>query len=80
MGRPSPEHRSRSTPGKSPVRESRTPGSVGEVPGNWRLYPTIHPRCADLIVKPAMLVPMSGVCGHGDGVGGGGQGAHRMYP
>jgi hypothetical protein len=40
MGRPSPEHRSRSTPGKSPVRESRTPGSAGEVLGNWCLYPT----------------------------------------
>jgi transposase len=25
---------------KSPVRESRTPGSVGEVPGNRHLYPT----------------------------------------
>jgi len=32
MGRPSPERRSRSTAGKSPVRASRTPGSVGEVP------------------------------------------------
>jgi hypothetical protein len=27
---------------KSPVRESRTPGSVGEVPGNRHLYPTIN--------------------------------------
>jgi hypothetical protein len=25
---------------RSPVRESRTPGSVGEVPGNRHLYPT----------------------------------------
>ena len=25
--------------------------------------------CTDLTAKPAMLVPMSGVCGHGDGVG-----------
>ena len=32
--------RSRSTFDKSPVRESRTPGSVGEVPGNRHLYPT----------------------------------------
>jgi hypothetical protein len=40
MGRPSPERRSRSTAGKSPVRASRTPGSVGEVPGNQHLYPT----------------------------------------
>src|SRR5271166_2189295 len=40
MGRPSPECRSRLTSGKSPVRESRTPGSVGEVPGNRHLYPT----------------------------------------
>ena len=33
--------RSRLTFDKSPVRASRTPGSVGEVPGNWHLYPTI---------------------------------------
>ena len=39
-GRPSPERRSRSTSDKSPVRASRTPGSVGEVPGNRHLYPT----------------------------------------
>ena len=31
----------RSTSDKSPVRESRTPGSVGEVPGNRHLYPTV---------------------------------------
>ena len=37
---PSPENRSRSTSDKSPVRASRTPGSVGEVPGNRHLYPT----------------------------------------
>ncbi len=30
----------RSTSDKSPARESRTPGSVGEVPGNRHLYPT----------------------------------------
>src|SRR5215212_7051254 len=29
-----------STSDKSPVRESRTPGSEGEVPGNRHLYPT----------------------------------------
>src|SRR3954447_3150365 len=40
-GRPSPERRSRSTSDKSPVRESRTPGSAGEVLGNRHLYPTI---------------------------------------
>src|SRR5690242_9234606 len=39
-GPPSPERRSRSTSDKSPVRASRTPGSVGEVPGNRHLYPT----------------------------------------
>ena len=31
---------SRLTFDKSPLRESRTVGSVGEVPGNWHLYPT----------------------------------------
>jgi hypothetical protein len=40
MGRPSPELRSRSTFDRSPVRESRTPGSVGEVPVTRHLYPT----------------------------------------
>ena len=35
----------RSTSDKSPVRESRTPGSAGEVPRNRHLYPTAgkHP-------------------------------------
>ena len=32
----------RSTSDKSPVRESRTPGSVREVPGNRHLYPTAY--------------------------------------
>ena len=41
-GRSGPEPRSRLTCDKSPVRESRTPGSVGEVPGNRHLYPTIY--------------------------------------
>ena len=31
---------SRLTFDKSPLWESRTVGSVGEVPGNWHLYPT----------------------------------------
>src|SRR5690349_15440139 len=39
-GRTGPEPRSRLTCDRSPVRESRTPGSVGEVPGNRHLYPT----------------------------------------
>ena len=37
-----PEPRSRLTCDRSPVRESRTPGSVGEVPGNRHLYPTLN--------------------------------------
>src|SRR5229473_6185602 len=36
--------RSRLTFDESPVRESCTPGSVGEVPGNWHLYPTCARR------------------------------------
>ena len=42
MDRPSPELRSRSTFDRSPVRASRTPGSVGEVSGNRHLYPTAY--------------------------------------
>src|SRR3954470_16374724 len=45
-GRSGPEPRSRLTCDRSPVRESRTPGSVGEVPGNRRLYPTQFGRAA----------------------------------
>src|SRR5215212_4940121 len=44
-GRSGPEPRSRLTRDKSPVRESRTPGSVGEVPGNRHLYPTTSKLC-----------------------------------
>ena len=40
QGLPSSDFRSRLTFGRSPVRESRTPGSEGEVPGNRHLYPT----------------------------------------
>ena len=40
MGRPSPECRHRLTSGKSPVQESCTPGSEGEVSGDRHLYPT----------------------------------------
>ena len=36
---------SRLTFDKSPLRESRTVGSVGEVSGNWHLYPTSVPGC-----------------------------------
>ena len=39
-GLPSSYPRSRLTFGKSPLRESCTVGSVGEVSGNWHLYPT----------------------------------------
>jgi hypothetical protein len=35
-----PDDWSRLTSDKSPVRESRTPGSVGEALSNQRLYPT----------------------------------------
>src|SRR5208337_3043715 len=35
-----PKGTARSTFDKSPVRESRTPGSEGEVPGDRHLYPT----------------------------------------
>src|SRR5271169_6021773 len=35
-----PNPRSRLTFDESPLRESCTVGSVGEVPGNWHLYPT----------------------------------------
>src|SRR5215217_3456183 len=48
-GHPGPEPRSRLTRDKSPVRQSRTPGSVGEVPGNWHLYPTTIDRLVKLI-------------------------------
>ena len=41
MGRQSPELWPRSTFDRSPVRASRTPGSVGEVSGNRHLYPTL---------------------------------------
>src|SRR5208283_885277 len=37
-----PKGTARSTFDKSPVRESRTPGSEGEVPGDRHLYPTAH--------------------------------------
>ena len=40
-GLPSSYPRSRLTFDESPLRESCTVGSVGEVPGNWHLYPTI---------------------------------------
>jgi hypothetical protein len=33
--------RSRLTFDESPLRESCTVGSVGEVSGNWHLYPTL---------------------------------------
>jgi hypothetical protein len=42
MGRPSPEHRPRLTSGRSPVRESRTPGSARGAGGNSRPYRDIH--------------------------------------
>ena len=67
MGRPSPELRPRSTPGKSPVRESRTPGSAGEVPGNWRLYPTNYLWLRCLTARPAL--PMFGVTDMDNGLG-----------
>ena len=53
MGRPSPECRYRLTSGKSPVRENCTPGSVGEVLGNWHLYPTttLAPESCDAICE-----------------------------
>jgi|SRR5260370_1245525 len=35
-----PNPRSRLTFDESPLRESCTVGSMGEVPGNWHLYPT----------------------------------------
>ena len=38
MGRPSPECRSRLTFDRSPVRESRTPGSARGAGGNFRPY------------------------------------------
>jgi hypothetical protein len=37
-GLPSPEHRSRSTFGRSPLRESRTPGSARGAVRNHRPY------------------------------------------
>jgi methylmalonyl-CoA mutase len=42
MGRPSPECRSRWTFDKSPVRESRTPGSARGAGGNFRPYRDQH--------------------------------------
>src|SRR4051794_29485406 len=39
-GPPKPRTSITLTSDKSPVRASRTPGSVGEVPGNRHLYPT----------------------------------------
>ena len=39
-GLPSSYLRSRLTFDESPLRESCTVGSVGEVSGNWHLYPT----------------------------------------
>ena len=42
-GLPSSCPRSRLTFDESPLRESCTVGSVGEVPGNWHLYPTNAP-------------------------------------
>jgi len=36
-----PDAEPRQTFDKSPVRESRTPGSVGEALSNQRLYPTL---------------------------------------
>src|SRR5215213_7319879 len=58
MGRPSPELRSRSTFDRSPVRESRTPGSVGEVPV---LGTSTRPTTVDCDVteRPVMAIPMS---------------------
>src|SRR5215831_6657913 len=40
VGCQAPYPRSRLTFDESPLRESRTVGSVGEVLGNWHLYPT----------------------------------------
>jgi hypothetical protein len=40
VGCQAPHPRSRLTFDESPLRESRTVGSVGEVLGNWHLYPT----------------------------------------
>ena len=42
-GPPKPRTSITLTSDKSPVRESRTPGSEGEVPGNRHLYPTNRP-------------------------------------
>ena len=42
MGRPSPECRSRLTFDRSPVRESRTPGSARGAGGNSRSYRDQH--------------------------------------
>jgi hypothetical protein len=58
MGRPSPERRSRSTSDKSPVRKSRTPGSVGEVLGNQHLYPTVKSghNAADGAVRMRLVI------------------------
>jgi len=42
----------RLTSDKSPVRESRTPGSVGEASGNRRLYPTIFPKSYASVMAP----------------------------
>ena len=41
-GPPKPRTSITLTSDKSPVRESRMPGSEGEVPGNRHLYPTRH--------------------------------------
>jgi hypothetical protein len=41
LGATKPDAEPRPTFDKSPVRESRTPGSVGEALRNQRLYPTI---------------------------------------
>jgi hypothetical protein len=64
MGRPSPERRSRSTSDKSPVRKSRTPGSVGEVLGNQHLYPTVKvdhkPQAFRWACRPARLAFLDG--------------------
>ena len=53
-GLPSSYPRSRLTFDESPLRESCTVGSVGEVPGNWYLYPTSTsaPRHARAVVRP----------------------------
>jgi hypothetical protein len=40
-----PNPRSRLTFDESPLRESCTVGSMGEVPGNWHLYPTSTRAC-----------------------------------